>query len=250
MFSFDTADRMWNFLKDNIFAAAIVAIPHRVAPRKFRGMNIKGEVKRALNARKIHKRYRDCSNDFARAKLQNADDRLHNALEDARARHEQNVAQLLHDSPRAFWKHVHRSLGNKPNISSVKLADGSLSSSDKEIAEEFNRIFASAFIDEPLEDLPQVPDRAPDARIDKIDVNEYGIFRLLKSLPMRSSAGPDGISNLLLSKAGFTLCCVLKRFFAFLFGNGLLPSDWCKANISPVFKKGIVLIAQITDRLA
>ena len=238
MFSNLDPDVMWNFLKNNLLHAASQAIPRSRPLRKFCGINVCGKVKRALNARrKLYKRYRNCSKDYASEMLQVADERLRVALTEARVQYERNIAVCLKDSPRHFWKHIHRSLGSKPHIGSVIAAKGSLTTNDQETADEFNKFFASVFVEDLCESLPSLPDRGIFS-LDTVNVNVHEIHKILKTLPLWSSPGPDGIPNHFLINAVEVLGVVLRRFFQFLFDNGVMPSDWCLANVTPVFKKG------------
>jgi hypothetical protein len=238
MFSLSCPDLMWNFFKDALLHAATVAIPLRRRSRFFRGVSVCGEVKRALNARKkLYKRYRNCNPDYAANMLQCADDRLRDALHEARAHQEFNVVRHLKSSPRLFWKHIHNNLGNKPNVGSVEAANGSMTCTYLETAIEFNHFFASAFVSE---DDHNYPPLSPNTsfQLDRVRMCENDVYKILHALPSHSSAGPDGIPNELLSNTNHTVCFALTRFLRILFDKGTLPSEWCIANVTPVFKKG------------
>ena len=145
---------MWNFFKNNLLHAASQAIPRSRPLRKFCGINVSGNVKRALNARrKLYKRYRNCTKDYASEMLQDADERLRLALNEARAQYERKIVGYLKDSPRHFWKHINRSLGSKPQIGSVVSAKGSLTTTDQETANEFNNFFTSVFVEDRCRNL-------------------------------------------------------------------------------------------------
>ena len=238
MFCAGDSDGMWNFLKEKVLSTATAAIPNRSVVRKFCGVNVKGELKSAINARKkLFKRYRNCNKSYASSMLKNADERLRRALDESRAQHEYYIASHLKTSPRIFWKHVHQGLGSKPNIIAVESTDGHLITSDQEIAFEFDKFFASVFSAERLDNLLRLPDASPNF-LKHVEFNECDILKILKALPSQSSAGPDGIPNLLLTKGRYILCPILKRLFQYLFDNGVLPLEWCRANITPIFKKG------------
>ena len=232
MFSNSDPNVMWNILKDKLLNAASIAIPRRKCTRRYLcGIRVCGEVKRAINARKkLYKRYRSCSNSYASVMLRDADERLRTALSDARTRYERNVASHLRDSPRIFWKHVRKGLGNKPSVGSVESSDGSLTTSDAEAAEQFNIFFASVFVKESNDALPLFPLQTS-SQLNNVDLSELDLHKLLTSLPSNSSSGPDGIANELLAKAGPGFACALRRFLKLLFDNGVLPSDWCLANV-------------------
>ena len=97
----DPNNTMWNFLKNSLLHAASQVIPRSRPLRQFCGMYVCGNVKRVLNARrKIYKRYRNCSKDYATEMLQSADDRLRVALnKEFRVQYERPIADYLKDSP-------------------------------------------------------------------------------------------------------------------------------------------------------
>ena len=72
----------------------------------------------------------------------------------------------------------------------------------------------------------------------EINISVNGIMKLLQGLKPDKAPGPDRIKRLFLQK----LCCeiapILQVIFSKSLQEGSLPSDWLKANVSPVFKKG------------
>ena len=238
MFLSSCPDRMWNFFKSALLDAARRAIPLKSPCRLYKGVKVHGEVKRALNARrKMYKSFRNCSLSFKNEKLKRADERLFDAVNSARARYELNVVKQLKSSPRFFWKHIRRNLGSRPNIVSVESADGSLTATDVETANEMNNFFASVFVSENNNDFPPLSHVTP-FRLERVEVSEYDIHQIIRMLPMNSSAGPDGIPNELFLKAGFILCKILARFFRIIFAKGVLPNEWRLAHVTPIYKKG------------
>ena len=238
MFLFSCPDKMWNFLKSALLNAARKAIPLKSPCRLYNGVKVHGEVRRALNARrKAYKTFRSCSPSFKEERLRRADERLLDAVNSARALYELNVVKQLKTSPRFFWKHIRRNLGSRPNIVSVESANGSLTTTDVQTANEMNNFFASVFVSESSSDLPPLSHVTP-FRLERVVFSENDIYEIIRMLPLNSSAGPDGIPNELFLKADFILCKVLTRFFRVLFAKGLLPSEWRLAHVTPVFKKG------------
>ena len=70
----------------------------------------------------------------------------------------------------------------------------------------------------------------------KISVN--GIIKLLQGLKPDKAPGPDQIRPLLLQKLCLEIAPVLQVIFSKSLEEGSLPSEWLKANVSPIFKKG------------
>jgi len=64
------------------------------------------------------------------------------------------------------------------------------------------------------------------------------VWKKLINLKKDKSPGPDGIHSMLLQSTADNVAKPLADIFAASFTQGLVPSDWRKANISPIFKKG------------
>ena len=55
---------------------------------------------------------------------------------------------------------------------------------------------------------------------------------------VNKAAGPDGIPNKLLKACAEEVAPVLTNIFQQSLETSKLPSDWKKANVTPIFKKG------------
>ena len=64
------------------------------------------------------------------------------------------------------------------------------------------------------------------------------MWKKLINLKKNKSPGPEGIHPMLLQSTADNVAKPLADIFAASFAQGLVPSDWRKANISPIFKKG------------
>ncbi|MCG8078312.1 MAG: reverse transcriptase family protein, partial [Candidatus Thiodiazotropha taylori] len=71
-----------------------------------------------------------------------------------------------------------------------------------------------------------------------IQISENGILKLLNNLKPGKAAGPDGIRPVLLKELRVELAPIIKVIFERSLQTGKLPADWCKAKITPIFKKG------------
>ena len=68
--------------------------------------------------------------------------------------------------------------------------------------------------------------------------------KLLQKVKTSKAVGPDNISNVILKECAKQLAPGLSEIFQNSVDSGNLPSDWTNANISPVFKKGDVHLAE------
>ena len=80
-----------------------------------------------------------------------------------------------------------------------------------------------------LQRYPAMPD---------FTISTNGIKKMLATLKPHKAAGPDCIRPLILKELWDTIAPILQVIFTRSFKTGKLPSDWKKANVVPVFKKG------------
>ena len=83
-------------------------------------------------------------------------------------------------------------------------------------------------------------DGPPTTDMDKIEITESGITKLLSELNADKAPGPDELSNLglLLKNVAKEISPFLKDIFEQSIQTGKLPDEWVEANVAPVFKKG------------
>ena len=70
----------------------------------------------------------------------------------------------------------------------------------------------------------------------KIDLN--GVIKLLSNLKPDKAAGPDSIKPVVLKQIKTEIAPVICLLFEKTLQTGQLPSDWKKAQVCPLFKKG------------
>ena len=71
-----------------------------------------------------------------------------------------------------------------------------------------------------------------------IEISLNGIFKLLFNLKPGKAAGPDKIRPLILKALRVELAPIIKVIFERSLETGKLPTDWCKARVTPIYKKG------------
>ena len=70
-----------------------------------------------------------------------------------------------------------------------------------------------------------------------VNVTNDTVFNKLKNLKSSELAGPDGFHPRVLREAAAQLCVPLTILYKTLLDEGLLPEDWKRANVIPIFKK-------------
>ena len=141
-----------------------------------------------------------------------------------------NLLAALQD-PQAFWQEI-KKYKHKPPKSNI---DG---------VTWFNHFSAvlndATDTDDRNCDLQETTDAADEYNFDALngDITEAEVRKALNNLKKGKAAGPDGIPNDLLKIAGDCIIQYLVELFNEIFKSGSYPSEWAKAIIQPIHKKG------------
>ena len=65
-----------------------------------------------------------------------------------------------------------------------------------------------------------------------------GVCKLLETLNPHKAIGPDGLHPCVLKELAPDIAPILQLIFQKSLISGLVPTDWKRANVSPIFKKG------------
>ena len=99
-----------------------------------------------------------------------------------------------------------------------------------------NTQFSSVFTTDDGSDLP-VLDPSPYPDIPPIEVLVSGITSLLNELDPTKPSGPDKIPSNLLKLLAYEVSPCLALLFSASLQQSIVPSDWKKASVCPIFKK-------------
>ena len=97
-----------------------------------------------------------------------------------------------------------------------------------------NQQFTSVFTRSEYDAIPYTPAKVT---MPYISLTRKGVEKILKKLNASKAKGPDNISPKILKELAFELAGVLTHFFQESINTGIIPDDWKKANICPLFKK-------------
>ena len=95
----------------------------------------------------------------------------------------------------------------------------------------------SVFTHEDLSDLSQCVDPVYSS-IPDTPFSTDGILKLIKSLNLNKSSGPDNISARVLMICAEEIAPILTVLFTQSFNSGELPNGWLTVNITPIYIKG------------
>ena len=148
-----------------------------------------------------------------------------------------NKKSLL-ENPKCFWSAVKSITKTRQNVNFLR-TDGSSFTSDRfSMANALNKFFHSVF--NPREEkstMPYVTSTPSNDILSDIKLTEYEVFEVLCQLDPNKACGPDCIPSRLLLELADVIAPSLSDLFNMSLSLGVVPPQWKRANITPVFKK-------------
>ncbi|MES9884607.1 MAG: reverse transcriptase family protein, partial [Sedimenticola sp.] len=165
----------------------------------------------------------------------NATDRI---INDAKKQYESEIMRSVKTQPKRLYSYMRGKQKVKAKVSNLEKSDGTHTKDDPETCEVLSSFFSSVFTREPTDDeLPEFANRCEET-VNDIEISEEIVLKKLASLKVDKSQGPDEVNPQVLKECRMSLVDPLTRIFKMSLDSGILPSDFKKANISPIFKKG------------
>ena len=177
----------------------------------------------------------------ARLEYTKARNKAKTMLRQAKRRYEKSIALQSKENPKCFWAYTRSKMKSKSGISpllSDPKDDTSLMFDDQDKANILQDQFLSVFTNECSTNIPLLPSRTS-AIVNNIHVTEDNVLKLLKELNVNKSVGPDEMHPKMLTEISDVIAGPIAILFNMTIKDGELPTDWKKAYVSPIFKKGV-----------
>ena len=164
-----------------------------------------------------------------------------NDIKNAKRNFEKKLAQNITKDKKSLFAYARSKSKVRTKVGPLMDTNGQAVTSNLEMAEEFNKCFASTFT---IEDVNCVPDADEvfrgtseeifydmDVTIDKIQAK-------LSKLRADKASGADGMSPWLLKEIQESLITPIYFLMRKSLDEGIVPDDWRTAYVSPIYKKG------------
>ncbi len=152
------------------------------------------------------------------------------------AHYEKKTLENYERNPKMFFKYVNGKRKIKDTIQKIRIGNR-ISEDIAEITEELNRNFASVFTREETFTPPAVSVANLDTMPDLVFTREQLIEKMRRVDPNKS-VGPDGVSGWILKENAEELSTPILNIMNTSLETGIVPSEWKKATIVPIFKGG------------
>ena len=148
------------------------------------------------------------------------------------------LTESLFENPKRFWSAVKLSTKTRRNAHFLR-TDVSFTTDRHCTANMFNKFFHSVFNPRDTEP-PPTPTNIPtfsSSQLSDIELTELQVAEVLLHLDPTKACGPDDIPSKLLIELAYEIAPSLTKLFNMSLSLGLVPTQWKRANITPVFKK-------------
>ena len=149
-----------------------------------------------------------------------------------------------HPTPsKKFWTFIKSKQNDSFAVSPLK-DQGVLVTDNKKRADILNRQFHSAFsakesfTEEEFRDRCDMTYDGTIPIMEDVKVSVVGVEKMLQQINPSKATGPDNISPRVLKEAASEIAPVLTKLFQTSLDTGVIPSDWKRAYVTPIFKKG------------
>ena len=200
-------------------------------------------TREAIGARKSKirkwKEYK-CSGSYSDlAEYKIARKRAEKAYRKAKRRFEKKIADESKSNPKSFYAYVRSKTVLKEVVGPLRDVEGKLITDHRKMCNTLNNFFASVFTQERNDEtLPEVERKITVDSCCKIKLTGELIYRQLRKLKLGKAPGIDGIVTKILVECAEELCKPLFLIYDCSLKSGKVPSEWKKANVSAIFKKG------------
>ena len=156
-------------------------------------------------------------------------------MQEAKRRFERNMAE--DGNKRPFAAYVKSKTRAKVNVGPLKVGDNVVSD-NKDMAVILNEFFVSVFTNEPAGQVPPAQTLPSASVIEGVMFVEKEVKKKLLALRPDSAPGPDRMAARFLKDHAEILAPALTAIFNKSMSEGVVPIDWKRANVTPIFKKG------------
>ena len=139
-------------------------------------------------------------------------------------------------NPKKFWSFIKSKRADSSGVAPL-WREGILFSDSNMKANILNDQFTSVFSTETADEIPSKGD-SPYSTVPNINITTPGVIKLLNNINPHKATGPDSIPGKLLKELAQEISPALTLIFNASLHQGIKPSQWSKATVVPLFKKG------------
>ena len=227
--------RMWNDFK-NMCVDCMELVPYKYPSSRFNQPWITNRTKRIC--RKKKRMYNKARSTGLESDWSNYKNIKKLTQHECRKAYHNYVSRISYPSTnnKKFWSFIKNCRRDNAGITSL-LVEGNTITEDVDKANALNSQFKSVFTVEDTSVMPKVTGQSFPG-MDSIEINVEGVNQLLSNLDPQKAGGPDNIPTRFLKEFSIELAPCLTIIFQASLEQGIVPNDWRKAFVVPIYKKG------------
>ncbi|CAG9136268.1 unnamed protein product [Plutella xylostella] len=141
--------------------------------------------------------------------------------------------------PRVFWRFINEKRGTDHGVPASMKLNNTEAQTGPDVANLFADHFSSVYSSSNPSVVPYCPvSKSQSHCIGLLSFSEYDVMRQIKRLDIFKGAGPDGTPPVFIKRCGTVLALPLTIIYNQSLNTGVFPTEWKKARIVPVYKKG------------
>ena len=231
----------WSAIRDHLTHILESLIPSKMTTTRYNLPWLDTRLKRMC--KKKHRMYNAAKKANKQKKWDAFQSFKKNTQKALKTAHLRYLRRVLTDSAerkesKPFWRYIKSQRQENFGVATLKRG-GIIYNDPKDRAEILNDQFRSVFTKDTGEPAPQ-PSGDDYPSIKSCVISEEGVLKLLQELDPSKASGPDDIPCRLLKALAVELAPVYTAFFTQSLREGVVPSEWRKARVTPIFKKGSI----------
>jgi hypothetical protein len=232
------AEQCWSTFREILTRCADEHIPKITIKNKTKQKWVTREIIRLVRMKKRRWReYRRQPNNESKAAYEDVEKELKKKIKRAKRKKQRDLANGEDRNGKKFTNYIKSKTKARTGIGPLMKAGGMLTTDGREMADILNGFFPSVFTKEDLTNLP-TKNRETNKLLTDIVINERLVVKKIDKLKKDSAPGPDNIHPRLLKELKHQVARPLVIIFNKSLATGIVPRDWKKAKVVPIYKKG------------
>ena len=232
----------YEYFNDRIYELIVRYVPQKKRKIKQKCLWLNTRVKKAIRKRnKKWKLYNATKRDIDYRKYKECRNLVVKELRKARNVFERKLVEDVKNNPKSFYRYVRTKTKSKDRVGPLKDPAGNLIEDDNIMCDTLNNFFASVFTQENTDTVPEVGsvfNGDSSQLLCTVDITSEVVFDKIIKLKDGKAPGDDGIIPEFLKKLASVISKPLAIIFRKSVAEGVVPQEWKRANITPLFKKG------------
>ena len=229
----------WNNLLKNKTATIAKYFPLRKQGKRSRKKHLSKEaIRKMFHKQMLWRVYKHTGNVEDYTNYKEALNLATTEIRKSKRTFEKKLAGNIKNDSKSFYAYVRSKQKVRDKVRPLENNSENIISDRFQMAEVLNEYFSSVFTTEDISSLPVPFTKFEGNKSEQLFVTPEMIAKKIKKMKDNKSPGVDGIPPKLLKEIVEQISTQLAKVFNLSLEEGIVPSEWKEANITPLFKKG------------